>query len=58
MEDVIISGLALILTFVAGLFKEKPGYKKPKNLIKAINKAAEDDVFTAAEIKEIRDVFK
>jgi len=58
MEDLIYSGLAMILTYVIGLFVNKPGYKKPKNVINAINKALEDDNLTVEELKAIRDAVK
>ena len=56
MEEAIIQLLAVVLTFVIGLFVNKPGYKKGKNVVATISKAFEDDQLTAAEIKQIKEL--
>jgi len=56
MEEAIIQLLAVVLTFVIGLFINKPGYKKGKNVVSTIAKAFEDDQLTAAEIREIKEL--
>ena len=56
-EELIISVLAVVLSFVLGLFKEKPGYIKGKTAVDKLSKALADDKLTEAEIKEIKALF-
>jgi hypothetical protein len=58
MEDFILMIAPAVITFLLGLFKDKPGYKKGKNLLKAISKSAEDDKLTGPEAKDIYDKIK
>ena len=56
--DFIIQILALVLGFVLGLFKNKPGYQKGKNVLAALSKGLEDDVLTTEELRAIYDAVK
>ena len=55
---ILIAILPPILTFILGLFTNKPGYKKGKAVLNTINKALEDDKIDSSEIEEFMDHFK
>ena len=55
---ILIAVLPPVLTFLIGLFANKPGYKKGKNVVATISKALEDDQISAEELKEIMSLFK
>jgi len=57
-EDLIVSVLAVALSFVIGLFKEKPGYIKGKEAINRLQKSLADDKLTEAEINGLKELFK
>ena len=48
----------VVVTFLIGLFVNKPGYQKGKNVLNTLNKALEDDKLSAAEYQEIKALFK
>lgn len=56
--ELLVPVLALVLTFLLGLMRNKPGYAKGKNVLATVNKALEDDALTAEEIKAIIDAVK
>ena len=56
--ELILLVLPTALTFILGLFVNKPGYKKGKAVIATINKALEDDKIDSSEIEEFMDHFK
>lgn len=55
---ILIAILPIILTFILGLFINKPGYKKGKAVIATINKALGDDKIDSSEVEEFMDHFK
>ena len=57
-EELIINIVVIVLGFVLGLFKEKPGYIKGKAAISRLAKALEDDKLTAEEVNSIKELFK
>jgi len=56
--ELIYQIIAIAAGFLLGLFRQKPGYLKGKNVLSVINKALEDDVLSPEEIKEIHEIFK
>ena len=56
--DLIYQLISLVAGFLLGLYRQKPGYLKGKNLVNVLNKAFEDDVLTPEEIKQIYEIFK
>ena len=48
----------IVLTFVLGLFINKPGYLKGKAVLGTINKALADDKIDSSEVEEFMDHFK
>jgi len=56
--DFVIQVLTLLFGLISGLFINKPGYKKGKNVIAALSKGLEDDVLTPEELKAIYDAVK
>jgi len=57
-EELIISGIAVVLSFVMGLIKEKPGYIKGKAAVTRLAKALEDDKLSQEEINSLKELFK
>ena len=55
---VVIAVLPPLLTFLIGLFANKPGYKKGKNVVATVSKAMEDDQISATELQEIIALFQ
>ena len=53
--DLLYPVIAMGLTYLIGKVQEKPGYKKPKNVLGLLHEALEDDVLTADEIRAIVD---
>jgi len=56
--ELIYQIIAIAAGFLLGLYRQKPGYLKGKNLAATISKALEDDVLTPEEIKQIHEIFK
>lgn len=55
MWEILIDTIAPVLvTFLVGLFANKPGYKKYKNIVKAIEKADDDDKLSPEEWSELK----
>ena len=55
---ILLAILPIILTFVLGLFLNKPGYKKGKAVLGTIHKALEDDKIDSSEVEEFMNHFK
>jgi len=50
--------IPIVLTFIIGLFLNKPGYLKGKAVLKTVNKALDDDKIDSSEVEEFMDHFK
>ena len=57
-EELIINLVVIVLGFLIGLIKEKPGYIKGKAAITRLSKAFEDDKITAEEAKALYELVK
>jgi hypothetical protein len=55
---ILIAVLPAILTFLIGLFRNKPGYLKSKNVMDMINRHIADDKIDSTEVEEWADLFK
>jgi len=53
MEEILFIVLPPVLTWLIGLFQNKPGYTKPKAVNAAIAKGIADDKLTTQELKDI-----
>ena len=56
--DLIKLVLPTLLTFIIGLFLNKPGYMKAKNVINLAQKTIADDKVDSTELEQWADMFK
>ena len=47
----------VVVTFLLGLFLNKPGYKKGKKVLDTVNRVIADDKLTPAEYEELKALF-
>ena len=52
-SEILFIVLPPVLTWLIGLFQNKPGYTKPKAVNAAIAKALEDNKISPAELQDI-----